>query len=143
MARCDPPEARQVNPFSFINMKCEGLLTGPASTHKLVDALEQFPIVIRPRLTVAVIQREVADYFDMPLIDMVSARRGREVARPRQVAMYLARMLTLKSLPSIGALFGRRDHTTVLHAIRQIERLRMVDDNIARALTLLTASLKP
>ena len=68
---------------------------------------------------------------------MVSARRAREVARPRQIAMYLAKQLTPRSLPEIGRRFGGRDHTTVIHAVRQIERLRGEDseiDNDVRAL---------
>jgi chromosomal replication initiator protein len=59
--------------------------------------------------------------------DMLSARRARAVARPRQVAMYLTKQLTPRSLPEIGRKFGGRDHTTVMHAIRRIEELRAVD----------------
>jgi chromosomal replication initiator protein len=68
---------------------------------------------------------------------MVSARRAREVARPRQIAMYLAKQLTPRSLPEIGRRFGGRDHTTVIHAVRQIEKLRGLDhdlDNDVRTL---------
>ena len=61
---------------------------------------------------------------------MVSARRAREVARPRQIAMYLAKQLTPRSLPEIGRRFGGRDHTTVIHAVRQIEKLRASDSEI-------------
>ena len=61
---------------------------------------------------------------------VVSARRAREVARPRQIAMYLAKQLTPRSLPEIGRRFGGRDHTTVIHAVRQIERLRGEDSEI-------------
>jgi len=61
------------------------------------------------------------------MADMVSARRARAVARPRQVAMYLAKQLTPRSLPEIGRKFGGRDHTTVMHAIRRIEELRALD----------------
>jgi chromosomal replication initiator protein len=76
-----------------------------------------------PRVTVDEIKREVADYFRIPLAEMISQRRGRGVARPRQVAMYLTREHTGLSLPNIGRLFGHRDHTTVMHACRQVERL--------------------
>lgn len=79
------------------------------------------------RLTVAEIQREVAAFFDIPAIEMVSARRFRSVARPRQVAMTLCRDLTPKSLPDIGLRFGGRDHTTVIHAIRTVEHLCAID----------------
>jgi chromosomal replication initiation ATPase DnaA len=67
------------------------------------------------------IQLEVADYYGLKPIEMISQRRGRSVAWPRQVAMYLCRQLTPHSLPSIGRHFGGRDHTTVLHAIRAVE----------------------
>lgn len=82
----------------------------------------------RPRIyaspTLARIQAEVASYYHIPVAEMKSAVRHRSVARPRQVAMYLARKLTAHSLPSIGERFGGRDHTTVIHAMRQIEKLR-------------------
>jgi chromosomal replication initiator protein len=81
---------------------------------------------------VADIQREVAEYFHIPVAEMVSQRRARCVARPRQVAMYLAKLRTPKSLPNIGKLFGHRDHTTVIHAVRQIERLMGEDQDFAQ-----------
>lgn len=100
------------------------------------------PIPHRPkRVTVAEIKCVVADYYKIPLIEMTSARRSRGVARPRQMAMYLARNLTPKSLPDIGARFGGRDHTTVIHAIRTIERLREVDAEIDRDIEALTEEL--
>jgi chromosomal replication initiator protein len=77
------------------------------------------------------IQRAVANWYGLPLIEMTSARRSREVARPRQVSMYLAKRLTGRSLPQIGRLHGGRDHTTVIHGIRQIERLSKVDTALA------------
>lgn len=67
------------------------------------------------------IQRAVANHYDLPEEAMVSQRRGRAVAHPRQVAMFLARELTPKSLPDIGRRFGGRDHTTVMHAIRAVK----------------------
>ncbi len=76
------------------------------------------------------------------MADMLSARRARAVARPRQVAMYLTKQLTPRSLPEIGRKFGGRDHTTVMHAIRRIEELRAVDavlnDDIEQLRRLLT-----
>jgi hypothetical protein len=72
---------------------------------------------------VARIQRIVANYYSIPVIEMVSKRRARAVARPRQVAMWLAKSLTTHSLPTIGHFFGGRDHTTVIHAIRVVDRL--------------------
>lgn len=76
------------------------------------------------------IQRTVAHYYDIPQIEMVSQRRARVVARPRQIAMYLCRMLTTHSLPTIGHYFGGRDHTTVMHAIRTIDDLREVVESV-------------
>lgn len=86
-----------------------------------------------PKRTPAVadIQREVAAFFHIPVAEMTSERRAREVARPRQVAMYLAKKLTPKSLPNIGRQFGGRDHTTVIHAVRQVERLIGEDEDFA------------
>jgi chromosomal replication initiator protein len=84
------------------------------------------------RLTIDEIQRRVAEHYTLKLNDLLSARRAREVARPRQVAMYLAKMLTPRSLPEIGRRFGGRDHTTVMHAVRQIEKLRATDHELDR-----------
>ena len=75
------------------------------------------------RVTIEEIQRKVAEHFNIRLTDMSSARRARAVARPRQVAMYLAKQLTQRTLPEIGRKFGNRDHTTVMHAVRKIEEL--------------------
>lgn len=77
--------------------------------------------------TIRAIQEVVAAYYRLPLIEMWSDRRAREVARPRQVAIYLAKELTPHSLPEIGRRFGDRDHTTVIHAVRQIEKLCLTD----------------
>ena len=68
--------------------------------------------------------------FKIRQAEMVSARRARAVARPRQIAMYLAKQLTPRSLPEIGRRFGGRDHTTVIHAVKQIEKLRAADSEI-------------
>ncbi len=84
----------------------------------------------RRRITIDEIQRRVSEHYKIRQAEMVSARRAREVARPRQVAMYLAKQLTPRSLPEIGRKFGGRDHTTVIHAVRQIERLRGCDTDI-------------
>ena len=79
------------------------------------------------RISIDEIQTQVAEHYRIRKAEMTSARRAREVARPRQVAMYLSKQLTPKSLPDIGRRFGGRDHTTVIHAVRQIERLRASD----------------
>ncbi|PCJ40104.1 MAG: chromosomal replication initiator protein DnaA [Alphaproteobacteria bacterium] len=82
------------------------------------------------RVSIDEIQRRVADYFNIRLSDLLSARRARQVARPRQVAMYLAKQLTAKSLPHIGRQFGGRDHTTVMHAVKRIDELRLADSDL-------------
>lgn len=79
------------------------------------------------RITIDEIQKKVAEHFNIRVSDMHSARRARQVARPRQVAMYLAKQLTPRSLPEIGRKFGGRDHTTVIHAVRKIEELSAYD----------------
>lgn len=82
------------------------------------------------RITIDEIQRKTAEHYGLRLADMMSARRAREVARPRQVAMYLAKKLTPRSLPEIGRRFGGKDHTTVMHAVKRIEELRVADAEI-------------
>ncbi|MDD2868505.1 chromosomal replication initiator protein DnaA [Neomegalonema sp.] len=82
------------------------------------------------RTTIEEIQRKVAESYNVRLADMLSPRRAQSVARPRQVAMYLSKILTAKSLPEIGRKFGGRDHTTVMHAVKRIEELREVDDEL-------------
>ena len=76
------------------------------------------------RVTIENIQKTVADYYKVRMSDLLSKRRSRSVARPRQVAMALAKELTTHSLPEIGAAFGGRDHTTVLHACKRIKEFR-------------------
>jgi chromosomal replication initiator protein len=83
------------------------------------------------RVTIEEIQKKVAELYGLKLSDMHSARRARVVARPRQVAMYLSKQLTTKSLPEIGRKFGGRDHTTVMHAVRKIEELRAQDSGLS------------
>jgi chromosomal replication initiator protein len=82
-------------------------------------------------ITIENIQKTVADYFKVRVADLLSERRSRSVARPRQIAMALAKELTSHSLPEIGDAFGGRDHTTVLHACRRIKELRDVEQRIA------------
>jgi len=79
------------------------------------------------KVTIEEIQRRVADYYHVKMTDLLSARRAREIARPRQIAMYLAKRLTPRSLPEIGRRFGNRDHTTVMHAVKRIDELRAAD----------------
>jgi len=77
------------------------------------------------------IQKTVADFFDIRQKDINSKRRTRSIARPRQIAMKLAKELTNHSLPEIGEAFGGRDHTTVLHACRKIDQLKSTDTDMA------------
>ena len=94
------------------------------------------------KLTMEEIQRRVAEHFKIRLSDMSSARRARVVARPRQVAMYLAKQLTSRSLPEIGRAFGGRDHTTVMHAVRKVDELCRDDQAFAEDVELLTRMLE-
>jgi len=94
------------------------------------------------RITVDEIQKVTADHFGLKQSDLISERRTRSVARPRQAAMWLAKKLTTRSLPDIGRRFGDRDHTTVLHAVRRIEELRQGDPQLARDLETLTRKLR-
>ena len=94
------------------------------------------------RVTIDEIQKRVAEHYNIRLADMHSARRARAVARPRQVAMYLCKQLTPRSLPEIGRKFGGRDHTTVMHAVRKIEELRANDSTLAEDIELLRRMLE-
>ena len=93
------------------------------------------------RITIDEIQRKVAEHFNLRLTDMHSARRARNVARPRQIAMYLAKQLTARSLPEIGRKFGGRDHTTVMHAVRKVEELMTDDTQIAQDVDVIRRAL--
>ena len=93
------------------------------------------------KLSIDDIQKKVAEYYNIRTTDMHSARRARQVARPRQVAMYLAKQLTSRSLPEIGRKFGGRDHTTVMHAIRKVEDLLEKDAAFAEDLNLVRRAL--
>jgi len=94
-----------------------------------------------PHLFIREIQRRVEAYYGLAAGDMRSPRRHRRVARPRQIAMFLARRLAGRALPEIGRLFGDRDHTTVLHAVRAIEALRLSDPSVDRDVNLLCEAL--
>ena len=94
------------------------------------------------RVTIDEIQKKVAEHYNVRISDMASARRARAVARPRQVAMYLAKTLTARSLPEIGRKFGGRDHTTVMHAVKKVEELRAGDAAFAEDVDLLKRMLQ-
>jgi chromosomal replication initiator protein len=112
-------------------------------------SLDEAQAILRPhlrgaekRITVDDIQKATAEHYGMKQADLISERRNRAVARPRQAAMWLAKSLTTRSLPDIGRRFGGRDHTTVLHAVRRIEALRQEDPQLARDLEVLTRKLR-
>jgi chromosomal replication initiator protein len=94
------------------------------------------------RITVDEIQKTVAEHFTLKQADLLSERRTRSVARPRQIAMYLCKQHTTRSYPDIGRRFGGRDHTTVLHGVRKIEELIAQDEQIARDVEALTRKLR-
>ena len=94
------------------------------------------------RVTIDEIQKLVSAHFELKPLDLISARRARAVARPRQIAMYLAKRLTTRSLPEIGRKFGGRDHSTVIHAVRKIEELRDSDRDIDAAVRVLMRELE-
>ena len=94
------------------------------------------------RITIDEIQKAVSSHFDVKQLDLVSQRRAVAIARPRQIAMYLAKRLTTRSLPEIGRKFGNRDHSTVIHAVRRIEELRGTDSEIDGAVRSLMRQLE-
>ena len=99
--------------------------TGQAITIEFTkEALKDLLSLQAKLVTIENIQKTVADYYKLRMADLLSKRRSRSVARPRQVAMALAKELTTHSLPEIGDAFGGRDHTTVMHACKRIKALR-------------------
>ncbi|HTI68100.1 MAG TPA: chromosomal replication initiator protein DnaA [Caulobacteraceae bacterium] len=112
-------------------------------------SLDEAQTILRPhlargekRITVDDIQKATAEHFGMKQTDLLSERRTRAVARPRQAAMYLAKQMTTRSLPDIGRRFGGRDHTTVLHAVRRIEELKAGDPVLAADLEAIARKLR-
>ena len=94
------------------------------------------------KVTVEEIQRKVAEHYNIRLSDMIGPKRLRTIARPRQIAMYLAKHMTTRSLPEIGRRFGGRDHTTILHGVRKVEELRATDSQLSEDLVLLRRLLE-
>ena len=120
----------------------QATLVGRAITLEMAqEVLQDLLRAHERRITIEEIQKRVAEHYGIKHSDMHSARRARVVARPRQVAMYLAKQLTPRSLPEIGRRFGGRDHTTVMHAIRKIEELRASDAVISEDIELLRRQL--
>ena len=116
-------------------------LVARAGERRRPAGLDEAQSILRPhlrggekRITVDEIQKTSAEHYGMKQADLISERRNRAIARPRQAAMWLAKQLTTRSLPDIGRRFGGRDHTTVLHAVRRIEELKLADAQLARDL---------
>jgi len=106
------------------------------------EALKDLIGAVNRQITVENIQKTVADYFKIKVADLFSKKRSRQIARPRQIAMWLTKNLTSQSYPSIGEAFGGRDHTTVLHAVRTIESLRTKDNELNHDVHVLLQVLK-
>ncbi len=94
------------------------------------------------KITIEEIQRKVSEHFNIRLSDMIGPKRTRTIARPRQVAMYLAKQMTTRSLPDIGRRFGGRDHTTIMHGVRVIEEMKLTDHQLAEDVELLRRLLE-
>ncbi len=106
------------------------------------EALKDVIGAVNRQITIDNIQKTVADYYKIKVADLFSPKRTRAIARPRQVAMWLAKDLTAQSYPTIGDAFGGRDHTTVLHAVRTIDSLRSKDNELNHDLHVLLQVLK-
>ena len=106
------------------------------------EALKDLIGAVNRQITVENIQKTVAEYYKIKVADLFSGKRTRQIVRPRQVAMWLAKNLTSQSYPSIGEAFGGRDHTTVLHAVRTIETLRSKDNELNHDVHVLLQVLK-
>ncbi len=120
-----------------------GSLVGREITLELTqDCLADILRASDRKITIEEIQRKVSDHFNIRISDLIGPKRVRMFARPRQIAMYLCKQLTSRSLPEIGRRFGGRDHTTVLHGVRRIDDLRTKDSQIAEDLELLRRSLE-
>jgi chromosomal replication initiator protein len=120
-----------------------GGLVGREITLELAqDCLADILRATDRKITVEEIQRRVSEHYNIRLSDLIGRKRLRTFARPRQIAMYLSKQLTSRSLPEIGRRFGGRDHTTVIHGVRRIEELKTKDSQIAEDLELLRRSLE-
>ena len=113
--------------FSKINNK-------PTTIHDCKKILKDFIDYNKKTINIEFIQKTVASYFNLNMDEMLSARRSRSLARPRQIAMYLSKILTTNSLPDIGRKFSNRDHTTVIHAVKKIDELIKKDNEIDRSI---------
>ncbi|MBD87943.1 MAG: chromosomal replication initiator protein DnaA [Rhodospirillaceae bacterium] len=118
------------------------LVGRPISLDSAQEVLHDLLRAHERRVTIEDIQKRVSDYYNIRVAEMSSARRAQMVARPRQVAMYLAKQLTSRSLPEIGRKFGNRDHTTVMHAIKKVEQVSHSDPSFGEDVELLRRMLE-
>ena len=118
------------------------LVGRPISLETAQEVLHDLLRAHERRVTIEDIQKRVSDYYNIRVAEMSSARRAQMVARPRQVAMYLAKQLTSRSLPEIGRKFGNRDHTTVMHAIKKVEQVSHSDPSFGEDVELLRRMLE-
>ncbi len=118
------------------------LIGGPITLESTQDVLVDLLRAYDRKVTIDDIQKKVCEHFGLKLVDLNGERRSRHLARPRQLAMYLCKQLTTKSLPDIGRAFGGRDHTTVLHAVRKVEELMRDDTVFAGDADMLRLALK-
>ncbi|MYM55449.1 chromosomal replication initiator protein DnaA [Thalassovita mangrovi] len=118
------------------------LVGRPITMELTQDCLADVLRASERKITVEEIQRKVSEHYNIRLSDMIGPKRVRTYARPRQVAMYLCKQLTSRSLPEIGRRFGGRDHTTVMHGVKRIEELRQQDGQIAEDLEMLRRALE-
>ena len=118
------------------------LVGRPINLELAQDCLADVLRASERKITVEEIQRKVSEHYNIRLSDMIGPKRVRTYARPRQVAMYLAKQLTSRSLPEIGRRFGGRDHTTVMHGVKRIEDLKVQDGQVAEDLEMLRRALE-
>jgi chromosomal replication initiator protein len=118
------------------------LVRKPITIEMVRDCLSDLIRSSEKRITLDEIQRKVSEHFNIRMSEMVGPRRHRSIARPRQIAMYLSKELTNKSYPEIGRSFGGRDHTTVMHGIKQILKLKEMDEDMREDIQLLTRALE-
>ena len=118
------------------------LVSRPITLELAQDCLSDILRSSERKVTVEEIQRKVAEHYHIRLSDMIGPRRVRTYARPRQIAMYLSKVLTNRSLPEIGRRFGGRDHTTVMHGVKRIEDLQIIDGQVAEDVEMLRRALE-
>ncbi|MGB1034818.1 MAG: helix-turn-helix domain-containing protein, partial [Primorskyibacter sp.] len=118
------------------------LVGKPITMDLTQDCLADLLRSSQQKISIEEIQRRVADHYNIRISDLVGPRRLRSLARPRQVAMWLCKTLTSRSLPEIGRRFGGRDHTTVMHGVKRIDELRLQDAAIAEDLEMLRRALE-